>query len=68
MTNKIYTVMNHNIIKAQISDLETIVNMHIKYIGDSFFTYLGKKFLRAIYSELILWYGENTDQRGISNC
>jgi len=54
MTNKNYTTMNHAIIKTKLSDLETLVDMHIKYIGDSFFTYLGRKFLRIIYSELIL--------------
>lgn len=45
--------MINNIVKAKISDLEIIVDMHIKYIGDSFFSYLGKRFLKIIYSELI---------------
>lgn len=54
MNNKDCQAMNHAIIKVKISDLETIVDMHIKYISDSFFTYLGRNFLKIIYSELIL--------------
>ena len=54
MNNKDYQQLNHAIIKVKISDLETIVDMHIKHIGNSFFTFLGKKFLIIIYSELIL--------------
>ncbi|MDD3065066.1 MAG: GNAT family N-acetyltransferase [Endomicrobiaceae bacterium] len=45
--------MTTNIIKAQISDINILVDMHIRHIGDSFFSYLGKKFLRIIYAELI---------------
>jgi len=45
--------MINNIVKAKISDLEIIVDMHIKYIDDSFFSYLGRSFLKIIYSELI---------------
>ncbi|MDD5021377.1 MAG: GNAT family N-acetyltransferase [Endomicrobiaceae bacterium] len=53
MPNK-NNIAEHTMIKAKISDLDYIVDLHIKYIGDSFFTYLGRKFLKIIYSELIL--------------
>lgn len=53
MSNK-NNIAEDNIIKAQISYLDDIVELHIKYIGDSFFTYLGRKFLTIIYSKLIL--------------
>jgi len=45
--------MTINIKKAQISDLELLVDMHIKHISDSFFSYLGRNFLKIVYSELI---------------
>lgn len=45
--------MTNNIVKAKISDIEIIVNMHMKCISDSFFSYLGEKFLRIIYSKLV---------------
>lgn len=45
--------MINKIVKAKISDIDIMVNMHMNYIGDSFFSYLGKKFLRIIYSELV---------------
>lgn len=46
--------LENNIIKAEIKDLEYIADMHLKYIPVSFYSYLGKDFIKIIYKNLIL--------------